>query len=200
MQHLDKGLSKHRSEHCWDEGVGARSVFRGQMRHCLEGIAGWDIVMQKHTTEKKHSPTTGISHHKLQLHTSFWARAHEEESAISCESEAPSSKGVGEGARVGPRREAAKPWLLKKRTCPFLFQGSPGKSLVINTAVLLQSGFHPFNWGQLAALGKPRKCTVSINSLTGHLYSSNRSRAPFPVVVEATGGVLRARCPSFFSF
>ena len=31
--------------HCWEEGAGARSVFRGSMKHCLEEVRGWNIVM-----------------------------------------------------------------------------------------------------------------------------------------------------------
>lgn len=75
MQHLNKEISKHGNEYCWD-GVGTKLVFRGQMRHCLEEFAGWDIMMQKHKT-KKNSPTAGNSHRELQLHASVWASAHE---------------------------------------------------------------------------------------------------------------------------
>ena len=48
------------------------------------------------------------------------------------------------------------------------------------SAIWLSSLQRFLNWWQLTDLGKPRKCTVSTDSLTGHLHGSSRSRALLP--------------------
>ena len=48
------------------------------------------------------------------------------------------------------------------------------------SAIWLSSLQRFLNWGQLTELRKPRKCSVNINSLTGRLYSSNRTEPPSP--------------------
>lgn len=65
------------------------------------------------------------------------------------------------------------------------------------SAIWLSSLQRFLNWGQLTELGKPRKCTVSINSLTGHLYSSDRSRALLPGCGGGWEGKLGSKMPIF---
>lgn len=63
-------------------------VCRGQVRHCLQGLGRWDVVIQRHMIKGTIHPSWAISYQELQLHTRFGSRVHVQESATSCESEA----------------------------------------------------------------------------------------------------------------
>lgn len=94
-------------------------------------MGGWDAVTQKHTGKERKStsvfPITGCS---------FLSK-----NELASVKQKRSSKGAGGGAQGNPRQQR---WHVKKRTCPFLGQGPPGKTCMINTGVCLQSGFYPF--------------------------------------------------------
>lgn len=70
------------------------------------------------------------------------------------------------------------------------------------SAIWLSSLQRFLNGGQLTELGKPRKCIESINSLTGHLYSSKQSWVPLPRCARGQQGRSRELdihlCSSFW--
>lgn len=104
------------------------------------------------------------------------------------------------GTRTGGRQALAS----EEKDLPLSVRGIPWKVALDKhwcVSTIWLSSFQRFlSWGQLTELGKPRKCTVSINSLTGHLYSSNQSRFPTSLVCWRQRRFLRERCPSFFLF